>query len=244
MSLNIIKNILIHYWPLFLRGALITLLISITGTIIGFLIGLLIGILKTSPTPKNKINEKLKKLLNIILSIYIEVFRGTPMIVQAMVIYYGSALAFNINIDKMVAAFIIVSINTGAYMAEIVRGGIDSIDSGQYEAAISLGMKHKDTMINIILPQVIRHILPAISNEFIINIKDTSVLNVISVTELFFQTKSVAGTTFNYFEAFFITSIIYLIMTLSITSILRHVERKIDKPKNCLVYKEILFESI
>lgn len=243
MSINIIKDILIQYWPLFFRGALITLLISITGTIIGFSIGLLIGILKTSPTPKNKLNAMFKKIVNIILSIYIEVFRGTPMIVQAMVIYYGSAIAFNINIDKMIAAFIIVSINTGAYMAEIVRGGIDSVDDGQYEAAISLGMKHKDTMISIILPQAIRNILPSIGNEFIINIKDTSVLNVISVTELFFQTKSVAGTTFNYFEAFFITSIIYLIMTFTITSILRYIEKRIDKPKDCLMNKEILAES-
>ena len=124
---------------------------------------------------------------------YIEFFRGTPMIVQAMVIYYGSALAFGIDMDRTTAAIFIVSINTGAYMAEIVRGGVISIEKGQFEAAQAIGMNHIQTMWNVVLPQVIRNILPATGNQFIINIKDTSVLNVIGVTELYFQTKTVAG---------------------------------------------------
>ena len=134
-----------------------------------------------------------------ILIIYIEFFRGTPMIVQAMVIFYGSALAFGIDMDRTVAAIFIVSINTGAYMAEIVRGGVISIDKGQFEAAQAIGMNHVQTMLHVVLPQVIRNILPATGNQFIINIKDTSVLNVIGVTELFFQTKSVAGNNFQIF---------------------------------------------
>jgi putative lysine transport system permease protein len=100
-----------------------------------------------------------------------------------MVIYYGSAMALGIDMDRTVAAIFIVSINTGAYTAEIVRGGIISIDKGQFEAAHAIGMNHIKTMLNVVLPQVLRNILPAIGNEFVINIKDTSVLNVISVSE-------------------------------------------------------------
>ena len=154
------------------------------------------------------------------------------MIVQAMVIYYGSALAFGIDMDRIVAAIFIVSINTGAYMAEIVRGGIISIDKGQFEAAHAIGMNHIQTMMNVVLPQVIRNILPATGNQFVINIKDTSVLNVISVTELYFQTKSVAGNNFRYFESFFVACIIYFIMTFTVTRILRYIEKKIDGPDN------------
>ena len=117
-------------------------------------------------------------------------------------------------------------------MAEIVRGGIVAIDSGQYEAAEALGMNHIQTMMNVMLPQAIRNILPATGNEFVINIKDTSVLNVISVTELYFQTKTIAGNTFRFAEPYFVTCIIYLIMTYTITRILRTFEKRLDGPKN------------
>ena len=171
-------------------------------------------------------------IINAILNAYVEFFRGTPMIVQAMVIYYGSDLAFGIDMDRTFAAIFIVSINTGAYMAEIVRGGIISIDKGQFEAAQAIGMNHIQTMINVVLPQVIRNILPATGNEFVINIKDTSVLNVIGVTELYFTTKSIAGNNFRYFESFFITCIVYFIMTFTVTRILRFIEKKLDGPEN------------
>ena len=117
-------------------------------------------------------------------------------------------------------------------MAEVVRGGIISIDDGQFEAASALGMNHVQTMVNIVLPQAFRNIIPAIGNEFIINIKDTSVLNVISVNELFFLTKSIAGGNYMYFETYLITSMIYLILTLSIASILHYVEKRIEGPEN------------
>jgi putative lysine transport system permease protein len=184
------------------------------------------------PMPERGPKRAFFKIINVILSMYIEFFRGTPMIVQAMVIFYGSAQAFDIQMNRLVAAIFIVSINTGAYMAEIVRGGIISIDKGQFEAAHAIGMNHLQTMLNIVLPQVIRNILPATGNEFVINIKDTSVLNVISVTELFFQTKSIAGNNFRYFEAFFVASIIYFVMTYTVTRILRFIERKLDGPEN------------
>ena len=157
------------------------------------------------------------------------------MIVQAMVIYYGSAAAFGIDINKIVAGLFIVSINTGAYMSEIVRGGIVSIDKGQFEAAQAIGMNHFQTMTNVVLPQVIRNILPATGNEFVINIKDTSVLNVISVSELFFQTKSIAGNNFRYFESFFVACVLYFIMTFTVTRILRYLEKRIDGPENYII---------
>jgi len=224
------------YGPMFLRGAGVTLLISMIGTIIGFLIGLIIGVIRTVPMPETGIKKYVLKTINAILSVYVEVFRGTPMIVQAMVIFYGSKQAFNIDMTPLFAGIFIVSINTGAYMAEIVRGGIVSIDNGQFEAAYSIGMSHLQTMINVVLPQAIRNILPAIGNEFVINIKDTSVLNVIAVTELYFQTKSVAGINYKYFETFFIASVIYLIMTFTVTRILRYIERKLDGPENYIMY--------
>ncbi|HHX22586.1 MAG TPA: amino acid ABC transporter permease [Thermoanaerobacterales bacterium] len=235
MSFEQIIRIALKYWPMFLRGAGTTLLISITGTIIGFIIGLLIGIIRSVPEPESTEKKLILKFINAILNAYVEVFRGTPMIVQATVIYYGSAQALGIDMDRLTAAFLIVSINTGAYMAEIVRGGIVSIDKGQFEAAHAVGMNHMQTMVNVVLPQVIRNILPATGNEFVINIKDTSVLNVISVTELFFQTKSIVGNNYRYFETFFIASVIYFVMTFTVTRILRYMEKKLDGPENYTV---------
>lgn len=232
MSFEWVIKILVNNWPMFVRGAKITLLISIIGTIVGTLIGLIVGVIRTIPEPEKGSKKIILKVINAILSAYIEFFRGTPMIVQAMVIYYGSALAFGIDIDRILAGLFIVSINTGAYMSEIVRGGIISIEKGQFEAASAIGMNHFQTMVNVVLPQVVRNILPATGNEFVINIKDTSVLNVISVSELFFQTKTVAGNNFRYFEAFFITCILYFIMTFAITRILRYIEKKLDGPDN------------
>ena len=230
MKLEVFQRVVVEYWPSFLRGAGITLLISIVGTILGSIIGLLIGTVRTIPKPKNKVSNVLLKIVNGVLTVYIEVFRGTPMIVQAMVIYYGSLMVFGIDMDKMFAGIFIVSINTGAYTAEIVRGGIISIDKGQFEAAHAIGMNHVKTMLFVVLPQVIRNILPAIGNEFVINIKDTSVLNVIAVTELFYATKSVTGIMFTFFEPFLVACAIYLVMTLSVTRILRFIERRLDGP--------------
>ncbi|WP_017414220.1 amino acid ABC transporter permease [Clostridium tunisiense] len=235
MSLDWIVKIISNNWSMFLRGAGITLLISMVGTIIGFFIGIIVGVIRTIPSPEGKAKRIFVKILNAILFVYIELFRGTPMIVQAMVIYYGSALAFGMNMNRLYAAILIVSINTGAYMAEIIRGGILSIDKGQFEAAHAIGMTHFQTMMNIILPQAIRNILPSIGNEFVINIKDTSVLNVISVTELYFQTKSVSGNNFRYFESFFVACVLYFIMTFTVTRILRYIEKRLDGAENYVI---------
>lgn len=236
MSLDWIIKIITKNWTMFIHGASMTLYISLIGTVLGFLIGLIIGVIRTIPMPKKGIKRIILKIANAILSIYIEVFRGTPMIVQAVVIFYGSYQALGIDLDRIGAAILIVSINTGAYMSEIIRGGIVSVDKGQFEAAHAVGMNHIQTMINVVLPQAIRNILPATGNEFVINIKDTSVLNVIGVTELYFQTKSVAGNNFRFFESFFVACVLYFIMTFTVTRILRYIERLLDGPKDYIMY--------
>lgn len=230
--LNTMWTIFSENYDMFLRGTAITLLVSLLGTFIGLIIGLFIGIIRTIPEGKNNLVNLTLKIVKGLLNIYVQVFRGTPMIVQASLFYYGLQQFASIDLSSMTSAFVVVSINTGAYMSEVVRGGISSIDKGQFEAASALGMNHFQTMVHVVLPQAFRNIIPSIGNEFIINIKDTSVLNVISVNELFFATKSIVGKTFQYFETYLITSIIYLILTLSIAGILHIIERKLSGPAN------------
>lgn len=229
--------ILEQYGSLFVSGTVTTLIVALTGTVLGFGIGLLVAIAR-STEPRDGagfLKRALVRFSHGLMSAYIEVFRGTPMIVQAMVIYYGAMQYLGLKLPNLAAAILIVSVNTGAYMAEIIRGGIISVDSGQTEAAHSIGMTHWQTMTSVVLPQAIRNIMPSIGNEFIVNIKDSSVLNVISVSELFFQSKSAAGTYFKYFEVFFITAVIYLILTYTITRLLRWIERRMDGPDNYVV---------
>ena len=218
------------YGMLFLRGTGMTLLIALTGTALGFALGLLVAIIRTIA-----LRRGLLRLAQLLMNVYIQVFRGTPMIVQAVVIYYGAQYA-GVYMDTTFAAIFIISINTGAYMAEIIRGGIVSVDKGQFEAAHAIGMTHWQTMTTVVLPQAIRNILPSVGNELIVNIKDSSVLNVISVSELFFQAKSAAGTYYRYFEVYFIIAVIYLILTLSVSAILRAVEKKMDGPDNYVIH--------
>lgn len=228
-----IGNIIKTYYLSILKGVGYTILVAIVGTVAGLFIGLLIGMYRTLDAPKNKVLAVLKKIGDVILSAYIEVFRGTPMMVQAMVIFWGFALINDGNtMNVTVAGLIIVSINTGAYMAEIVRGGIISIDKGQFEGAQAIGMTHSQTMWNVVLPQVLRNIMPSVANEFVINIKDTSVLNVIGFTELFFYGKSIALNTYAIFETYLVVAAIYFILTFTITRILRLVEKKMDGKKD------------
>ena len=229
--------ILDKYGTLFLSGVGVTLLVAITGTVIGFVIGLLVAILRTIPVaPRDPWYRRVPfKVLSGLLNVYIEVFRGTPMIVQAMVIYYGS-MQMGLRMPVLVAAVLIVSVNTGAYMAEIVRGGIISVNKGQKEAACAIGMTHWQSMVHVVLPQAVRNIMPSIGNEFVVNIKDSSVLNVISVNELFFMSKSAAGTYLRYFEVFFITACIYLVLTFTVTRLLRLLERRMDGKTNYIIY--------
>lgn len=225
-----VKRIWEMYGQQFLLGARNTLFIAFISTIVGFIIGLLIAIYRSIPMSRHAypLRYWLYKIFDFFIGAYIEIFRGTPMMVQAMLIFYGSKLFFDIDLGTMTAALIIVSINTGAYLTEVIRGGIIGVDKGQFEAAKAIGMSHFQSMTTVILPQAIRNILPALGNEFVVNIKDTSVLNVIAVTELFFITRSAAGSTYLTFQTFFITSVLYFVMTFVSTRLLRLLEIYMD----------------
>ena len=230
-----IVYLLQQYGTSYLKGAGTTLVIALVSTFVGCVIGFAVGIVQTIPSdPKRDsvVKRVLLKIVKIIMKAYVELFRGTPMIVQAVFIYYGMAQVFGIQLGMWSAAFFVVSINTGAYMAESVRGGIISVDPGQMEGAKAIGMTHFQAMIHVILPQAFRNIIPQIGNNFIINIKDTSVLSIISIVDLFFVHKSVAGALYTYFESATIVMCIYLTMTLVSSRLLLLWEKKLDGDEN------------
>ena len=221
------------YGGSYLVGIRNTLILALAATAIGCVIGFICGILNTIPCAKNDPwpERILLKILRVIIRIYVEVFRGTPMMLQAVFIFY--ALPYftdnTLRFDNIWAASIlIVSINTGAYMAESVRGGIISIDPGQTEGAKAIGMTHVQTMLNVILPQALRNIMPQIGNNFIINIKDTSVMFIIGFTEFFASHRYIVGINNKYFPSAVIEMAGYLLMTLIASGILRLVEKGMD----------------
>ena len=221
------------YWESYLVNLGNTLLLALVATAIGCLIGLVCGILNTIPYTKNDnwFKRFFLKLVRVIVRVYVEVFRGTPMVLQAVFIFYGLPYFSNnqYRFDSMwAAAILIVSINTGAYMAESVRGGIISIDPGQTEGAKAIGMNHYQTMTSIILPQALRNIMPQIGNNFIINVKDTSVMFIIGFMEFFAFHRQIVGLNNMYFQSATIEKIVYLDVTLTASFILRWVERCMD----------------
>lgn len=236
MDIQWIYKIIVDDGPLLLYGAGVALVMALIGTIFGSLIGLIIGVVRTIPTSDSTFVRWISKIINGLFLIYVTIFRGTPMIVQAMVIYYGSAQGLGLNMNRIFAGILIISLNTGAYMSETVRGGIQSISNGQLDATKAIGISHLDSMLHVILPQVLRQILPVLGNTFVMNIKDTSVLNVISITEIFFQTKSIAGSNFRYFESFFVATLIYLAMTIIASLVLKQIEKKVAGSKNYTLF--------
>ena len=220
------------YWA----GIQNTIILAVVATVIGCIIGLVCGILNTIPiSPRdNAVKRFFLRLVRIVVRIYVEVFRGTPMVLQAVFIYYGlpyftdGQVAFSGNSGIWLASIIVVSINTGAYMAESVRGGIISIDPGQTEGAMAIGMTHVQTMVSVILPQAIRNIIPQIGNNFIINIKDSSVMFIISFTEFFAWHRYIVGVNNMYFPSAAIEMIGYLTMTLIASFLLRLAEKLMD----------------
>ena len=221
------------YSSFYLDGIKNTLILALVATFIGCIIGLICGILNTIPyNPNDNLFKRcVLRLIRILVRVYVEVFRGTPMVLQAVFIFYGlpyfsdNTLRFN---DVWTAAILIVSINTGAYMAESVRGGIISIDPGQTEGAKAIGMTHFQTMTNVILPQALRNIMPQIGNNFIINVKDTSVMFIISFTEFFAFHRYITGVNNMYFPSAAIEMVGYLVMTLAASFLLRWVEKRMD----------------
>ena len=225
------------YYPQLLSGVGNTMLIALTGTAAGLIIGLLTGVIRTAPFSRNGVVRVLHKILNAVIAVYVEIFRGTPMMVQAMVIYWGYAFATGGNTLPLIpSGILIVSINTGAYMAEIVRGGIISIDRGQFEGAMSIGMTHSQMMCQVIIPQVMRNILPSVSNEFVINIKDTSVLNVIGVTELYYFAGIIKRQSFETFQTYLVVCVLYFILTFTVTRLLRFAERRLDGNDSYVIF--------
>lgn len=227
-----VAYILNEYGSMLLSGAWKTMVIAVISTAIGCVIGFAVGIVQTIPTNRqeNPVHWAVVGFFKALLNAYVEIFRGTPMMVQAAFIYYGAAMLFDIHMGTWTAALFIVSINTGAYMAETVRGGILSIDPGQTEGAMAIGMNHMQIMTNVILPQALRNIMPQIGNNLIINIKDTCVLSIISVVELFYNVKSIVGATYAFFPAYSIAMVIYFILTFTCSRVLRVIEDRMVGP--------------
>lgn len=227
-------TVLSRYGISFLRGAGLTVVLAVACTAIGCVIGFGVGLIRSIPTQPGQppLQRGLLQMARAVLAVYVEFFRGTPLMLQAMFIFYGSAYVLNLHMSNLPAGIFILSVNTGAYMAETVRGGIMAIDPGQTEGAKSIGMNHLQTMIYVILPQTLRNLVPQIGNNFIINLKDSSMLSVISVTELFFSFKSAAAALYLYFPAATIAMILYLIMTLVASKLLHLWERALAGSAN------------
>ena len=221
------------YGVSYLNGIEATLILALVGTVIGCLIGFVCGVLNTIPCAKtdSPVKRFFLGLIRALVRIYVEVFRGTPMVLQAVFLYYGLPY-FTSNAVKFesvwAAAILVVSINTGAYMAESVRGGIISIDPGQTEGAKAIGMTHVQTMLNVILPQALRNIMPQIGNNFIINVKDTSVMFIIGFPDFFAAHRAAVGASYLYFPSATVEMAGYLTMTLVASVLLRWVEKKLD----------------
>ena len=221
------------YGDSYITGMRNTLILALVATVIGCVIGFVCGVLNTIPYSKTDplLKRFLLKLIRVIVRVYVEVFRGTPMVLQAVFLYYGlpyftdNALKFG---SIWSAAILVVSINTGAYMAESVRGGIISIDPGQTEGAKAIGMTHVQTMTSVILPQALRNIMPQIGNNFIINVKDTSVMFIIGFPDFFSAHRAAVGASYLYFPSATVEMLGYLSMTLIASFLLRWLEKKLD----------------
>ena len=230
---NDIGKLWAKYGASYLTGMRNTLILALTATAIGCVIGFLCGVLNTIPCAPgdSPVKKFFLKLIRAIVRIYVEVFRGTPMVLQAVFLSYGLPYFTNgaQRFDNIwAAAILVVSINTGAYMAESVRGGIISVDPGQTEGAKAIGMTHVQTMLNVILPQALRNIMPQIGNNFIINVKDTSVMFIIGFPDFFSAHRAAVGTSYLYFPSATVEMIGYLTMTLIASFLLRWLEKRMD----------------
>ena len=230
---NDIGKLWAKYGASYLTGMRNTLILALTATAIGCVIGFLCGVLNTIPCAPgdSPVKKFFLKLIRAIVRIYVEVFRGTPMVLQAVFLYYGLPYFTNgaQRFDNIwAAAILVVSINTGAYMAESVRGGIISVDPGQTEGAKAIGMTHVQTMLNVILPQALRNIMPQIGNNFIINVKDTSVMFISGFPDFFSAHRAAVGASYLYFPSAAVEMIGYLTMTLIASFLLRWLEKRMD----------------
>ena len=209
-------ELIIKYWPLFLEGATTTVLLSFFSVIVGVGCGPLMALARLS---SNKFLSKAAK-------VYIDIIRGTPLLVQLYLVYFGLATVLDLN--DFVSGVIAVSVNTTAYIAEIIRSGIQSVDKGQMEAARSMGMPKRMAMRQIILPQAMKNILPAIGNEFATLIKETSIVSLIGIHDLMYSSDTVRGATFTVFIPLLMTAFLYFVMTTTIAFFMDKLERKLQ----------------
>ncbi len=224
------------YSGFYLDGLVNTLILALAATFFGCVIGLVCGVLNTVPyAPQDSwLKKAVLTLVRAIVRVYVEIFRGTPMVLQAVFIFYGlpyftyNRVAFQGNEGIWMASLLVVSINTGAYMAESVRGGILSIDPGQTEGAKAIGMNHVQTMVHVIMPQALRNIMPQIGNNFIINVKDTSVMFIIGFMDFFATHRLIVGNNNMYFPSAVIEMAGYLVLTLAASLLLRFAEKRMD----------------
>lgn len=228
------------YSNLFIQGMWITLYVAVIGTILGFILGYLTGIIQDTKINKgdNIFKKVIMRILKIILTIYVEVFRDTPMIVQSMVIYFGLKTVFNLSLEAVQAGILVTVLNTGAYMAETVRAGINSIEFGQREGAYAMGMSPVKTMVYIVLPQAFKNIIPEMANTFLTNLKMTSVLNVIGVSELFLMAKTAGGVYYKYYESYLVIAAIYFVLCFIFNRLFLFMEKKMAGKKDYVIAVE------
>lgn len=215
------------YWPMFLQGSELTLIISIIGVVIGFLIGLLLVLMRMSKL----------KVLNWIAGIYVSIVRGTPSMIQVLLVYYVLSKSLPIpqvqvlgsGLDRIIPGALALGLNSGAYTSEIFRSGIISIPAGQTEAGLSLGMSRHDTLFEIVLPQALRNTLPAMGNEFITLIKESSVLFYIGVQEVTAEALGVGGTLYNFIPPLIVAAVIYFVITQALALLLNWLEKRMSQ---------------
>lgn len=229
------------YASMFWQGTWVTLYVAVLGTIIGFLLGYVIGIIQDIQINQedNIIKKILAKILKVTSVVYVEIFRDTPMMVQAMIIYFGLRQS-DIEIGAVTAGILVTVLNTGAYMAETVRAGIKSIDPGQKEGALALGMSPLLAMFTVVLPQAFKNIIPEMANTFLTNLKMTSVLNVIGVSELFMTAKTVGGNYYKYFESYLIIAVIYFVFCFAFNRIFLWIEKKMSMKSDYVLAVEYM----
>ena len=223
------RTIVTDFGSQFIDGVIVTLTLAFVGTIVGFIIALLFNIIRVQKVnaDDNFITRFWIKFSQGFVKVYVTIFRGTPMIVQAVIFYY-SFYQMGIKWSPLAAGLFTISLNTAAYLTEVLRSGIESVDKGQYEAARSIGLGGFRTYLFVIFPQAIKNSFASIGNELIVNIKDSSVLSVITVVDLFSIADSAAGKYYWYVEAMLIAAVIYLLLTYCTSKALYFIEKKLD----------------
>ena len=209
-------NLVVNSFPLLLIGAGVTIQITVLSTAIGFVIGLIVGVARISNL----------RVLRMLAEVYVEFFRGTPLLVQIFLFYFALPVITGQRIDPFIAAISACGINSGAYVAEIFRAGIQSVDEGQMEAGRSLGMTWLQTMRYIIVPQAFKRVIPPLGNEFIAMLKDSSLVSVIGFEELTRRGQLIIAKTYGSFEIWMSVAVIYLVMTLTISRFVAYLERR------------------